>query len=144
MEDERGERTAEAMMRLVREFYRIRLGERGQKPPLFDPSYWALWLLLGGDLPISELGRRLERSKPSMTALVAKLVAERKVRRVRDADDRRVAMLSITETGREYLARRRVLIKESIKKALARLDEGQMDRLCSSLEEVERIFSSVK
>ncbi len=133
---------AEGMMRLVRAFYRIRLSGRG-RASLYDPSYWALWMLLEGDMPISELGRKLGRSKPSMTALVDKLVSEGKVRRVRGREDRRVVFLSITGEGREQLSRKKAQARDSIRKALSALDERQMGRLRSSLDEVERIFTRV-
>src|SRR5512143_2114806 len=118
MRKDKDERIAEGMIRLVRVFYMIRLRERGLRTPIYDPSYWALWFLLERDLPISEIGRRLGRSKPSMTALVDKLLALRMVRKVRDSKDRRVSLISITPAGRGFLARKREGIKESIKKRL--------------------------
>ncbi len=140
----REERIAEGMLGLVRVFYMIRLRERGLRAPINDPSYWALWFLQDGDLPISELGRRLDRSKPSMTALIDKLARMKMARRVRDRRDGRVSLVSITPSGREFLDRKRAGIKESIKKAIAQLDESDIDRLCSSLGEAGRIFSCMK
>ncbi len=144
MRTSKEERIAEGMISLVRVFYVIRLRERGLKAPINDPSYWALWFLQEGDLPISELGRRLDRSKPSMTALIDKLVAKKMARKARDRSDGRVFLVSITPAGRESLNHKRAEIKESIKKTIAQLDESEMERLCSSLDEVERIFSCMK
>lgn len=144
MKDDRDERIAEDIISLVRVFYMIRLRERGLKPPTHDPAYWALWFLQDGDLPISEIGRRLDRSKPSMTALIDKLVAKRMARRVRDRRDGRVSLVSITPAGREFLGRKREGFKESIKKTIAQLDESRKERLRSSLDEVDRIFSCMK
>ena len=55
-------------------------------------------------LPLHELGRRLVKSPPNMTALVDGLESERLARRTRIRADRRVVVAQITERGWEVLA----------------------------------------
>jgi DNA-binding MarR family transcriptional regulator len=138
------ERTAESMMKLVKLFYVIRLRESGVKPPPYDAGFWTLWLLLDGGLPISEIGRRLDRSKPAMTALISKLIRRGMARRVPDKRDHRVVRIEITGKGREYMREKRSEVKGSITEVLADLDDGRIERLCSSLEEVNSIMESLK
>lgn len=144
MAGDRSERIAENIIHLVRLFYIMRFRDKGVKPPAHDPGCWALWMLLHEDLPISELGRRLDRSKPSMTALVDKLIARGMARRSPDPDDRRVVMIAITPKGRKFMDGKKAEVKESIKRNLSALDQRQIERLCGSLEEVSSIVTILK
>jgi DNA-binding MarR family transcriptional regulator len=141
MKDTRG-KAADGLIDLVMVFYmmRNRHAAGGVKPPPYDPQYWILGFLMREDLPISEIGRRLMRSKPNMTALAGKLLREGKVRRVPDRKDRRVVRLSITRRGRMFLMMKKKMIRKSMIDNLSGLDGMELEELRSSLARVNRII----
>lgn len=139
--NEQSEAIAESIVRIVRSFYRMKAAGVGARPPPYDPEYWALGILMKQDLPISELGKRLNRSKPSMTALIDKLMREGKVRRIPGERDRRVTEITITENGRRFMEGKKGEVKGMIKDSLSHLDEEDMERLSASLSEADSILS---
>jgi len=140
MDNDNSERVAENMMGLVRTFFLLRRGIFGVKPLPHDPAYWVLGLLTREELSISDIGRRLSRSKPSMTLLISKLITEGKAQRLPDKSDRRVIRIAITPKGRKFLASKREEVKARVKEGLSRLSRKDIGRLCSSLEEVNPIL----
>ena len=142
----RAEKIAEDMVALIRIFHimKNRAGGAGVKPPPMEPQYWILGFLVKEDLPISEIGRRLQRSKPNMTALVDKLMVEGKVKRLADKEDRRIVRISVTEKGKRFLEDRKRDVKESIKQNLSRLDDKELETLCDSLGKVNRIITKIE
>ncbi|MFN7991109.1 MAG: MarR family transcriptional regulator [Candidatus Micrarchaeia archaeon] len=135
---------AEDAVLLMRIFFLMRMRDKGVKPPPYDPEYWMMWLLDHEELPMSEIGRRLHRSKPSMTALVDKLISQGMVRRKPDKDDRRVVRIAMTEMGKRHMRGRREQAKQSFIRSLSRLDEKDCARLGESLAEVNRIVSKIR
>jgi DNA-binding MarR family transcriptional regulator len=120
---------------------RTRAGSEGIKP--MDPQYTVMGILLHEDLPISEIGSRLCRSKPNMTALIGKLLREGKVKRVPDRKDRRITRIAITRKGEQAMEKRKAIVKECIKKNLSGIRKRDLERFCSSLETVNEIALKV-
>ncbi len=138
------EKISEDIVQLVRIFLIMRCRDsEGPKPPLLDPQYWVLGFLKHGDLTMSELGGKLHRSKPNMTSIINNLIAEGKVSRLPDKSDRRIVRITITETGKRFLADNGKSIKESIKKNISTLNDAETAELCQSLERVSRIISKL-
>jgi DNA-binding MarR family transcriptional regulator len=139
------ERIARNMVDLIRVFHimRNRGRDEGVKPPPMDPQYYILRFLLHEDLPISEIGRRLQRSKPNMSAIIGKMLRDGTVRKARDMRDLRVARIVITARGRRALEKRMGHVKSCIKSNLARLGKADKERLNSSLEIVNTIAQKV-
>lgn len=141
MHDQLEERVSENLARLIGIFHIMRnrgCGD-GVKPPALDPQYYIMGFLLEEELPISEIGRRLQRSKPNMTAIIGKLLHEGKVRRISDRKDRRVTRISITRKGRLAMRERKKAVKAAIRRNLAPLSRRDKERLCSSLEVVNEM-----
>lgn len=89
-----------------------------------------------GRLPLCEIGRRLVRSAPNITALVDRLETERLVRRLRDARDRRVVLASITERGWDALRPAAPAVfaaEQQIALALSASDRRTLTRLLHEL-----------
>jgi DNA-binding MarR family transcriptional regulator len=120
---------------------RTRAGSEGIKP--MDPQYTVMGILLHEDLPISEIGSRLCRSKPNMTALIGKLLREGKVKKVPDRKDRRITRIAITKKGEQTMEKRKAIVKGCIKKNLSGLPRKELERFCSSLETVNEIALKV-
>ncbi len=140
MEGDKFYRISENLVRLIRTVMVIHRRKSGDKPLTHDPTYWVLGLLLYEELPISEIGRRLSRSKPNMTALIDKLMEEGMVSRIPDKQDRRVINIAITEKGRLLMKVKKREVMENVKASLVHLDKQEVDRLYSALEEVNSIL----
>lgn len=141
----REEKIADSLVLLVRVFRIMKdYGERfGVKSPALDPAFGALRLLLGGNLAMSELGKRLQRSRPNMTAIINKLISEGKVRRLADRKDRRVVRIAITEKGRRFMGKRKKALIENVRKNLARLSNEELGTLSRALEDMNRVISRI-
>jgi DNA-binding MarR family transcriptional regulator len=93
------------MRRLVR--------ERRMRDPLADlhtnltgPQIHVLANLgvAGVPMPMHELAHQINASSPAMTGIIDRLERQGLVQRVRDDDDRRVVLISLTEDGRAAVA----------------------------------------
>ena len=94
-------------------------------------------------LPTSRVGVWLGVSKSNMTAIVDKLAAEGKVARGRDAGDKRIVTVSLTEQGRTCMRSRLEEIRGAVRERLSTLTEGETEELYASLEAVRRIITKV-
>ena len=95
-------------------------------------------------LPTSEIARGLYLSKPNMTSLIDRLIADGKVKRLPDKNDRRVINIRITEKGRTFLNGSRNVFKENMKKRLRNLSEEDISLLYGSLENIRHIITRLK
>ena len=100
-------------------------------------------LMSEGDLPMSELGKRIFISKPNMTPLIDKLVIDGKVKRIPDNTDRRIINISITEKGRHFMGEHKKMLKANIKRNLSTLSEKDIETLYMSLENIKNILSKI-
>lgn len=70
------------------------------------PQFAVLEALLHvGPMSQSELGRKLLRSNPNMTALLDNLERDKRIQRERSPEDRRVVVVSLTPEGRRVIER---------------------------------------
>lgn len=146
MDMKRSGRIADSLVSLVRIFHIMRdYGERsGLKMLPLDPQYAALGLLNKEDLTMSELGRRLERSKPNMTAIINGMIKGGAVRRLPDKKDRRVVRISVTRKGVRLLEERKRAVRGSIAMNLSRLSDLDLETLCDSLENINSIAAKLE
>jgi len=112
----------------------VRGESSGAKATPMDPTFFALVLLVKRPRPISEIGRRMHRSKPNMTAIVNKLMGEGLAERLPDRSDRRIVMVGITGKGRDFLKERKRELTGNMKANLARLGSSDLAALSSGLE----------
>ncbi len=115
----------------------------GIRPLPMDPQYLIIGLLRDRPRTMSELSGTLRRSKPNMTALVDRLISDGLVRRSPDKSDRRVVRIAITQKGRRIMEGRRRIAKEAIRNNLSPLRDDELDELCTSLENVNRIIAKL-
>ena len=97
-----------------------------------------------GPTPISEIGKRLYISKPNMTSLLDKLIAEGKVERIPDDRDRRIINIAITDKGKEFSHECRDMVVGNIKNNLADLSNENIEILLTSLKNIKNIISEIK
>ncbi|MDD1673919.1 MAG: MarR family transcriptional regulator [Methanomicrobiales archaeon] len=139
---DRFERVVENISELGTAIFAMR--QRGRKPIMHDPEYVVLSLLTTQNLPISEIGSRLHRSKPSMSALIGRLIREGKVRGIPSKEDRRVTRIAITRKGYAAVLAKRDEMKARIQAVLSPLSEEEVERIDSCLKEVNTIISQLR
>ncbi len=101
-------------------------------------------LLKDGTLSMSDIGKRLYISKPYMTVLIDTLIDDGYVERLPDPGDRRVINIAITQRGKKHLREGSAIFKNELKDLLSKLDETDLEELCSSLKNLRRILEKVK
>jgi DNA-binding MarR family transcriptional regulator len=111
-----------------------------------SPTTAAILFTVGRDGPLT-LGdiARIERlAKPSVTAAVDKLTAAGLVERRGDAEDRRVAWLTITTAGRRRIDARRARRAAWLASRLQTLDDDDVRVLSRAAEILDTITASVE
>ena len=92
---------------------------------------------------MSELGKKLYRSKPNMTAIIDKLIAEKLVIRFPDENDRRIIRIGLTEEGKNFIKAKKCEMKEALKLNLASLKDNDLTRLDTLLQQTNRIILQI-
>jgi DNA-binding transcriptional ArsR family regulator len=91
-DEEKLDSIAENLWSTFHFFRRISKGDVPSTMRSFDPSRVVLITVMKhGPLPVSEIDRRIDISKPYMTALIDKLIKEGLVERIPDKADRRTS-----------------------------------------------------
>lgn len=110
----------------------------------FDPSRFVLKKVHHlGTVSMSEIGRHMEISKPYMTALVDKLIAEGLVERIEDPDDRRVVKIRITAAGRNIHKEFTKRAREAVVSRLSSLDSEDIESFHESVKNIRSILSKL-
>jgi DNA-binding MarR family transcriptional regulator len=131
---------SENLVRVVMAIMAVYKKESKEKPFVHDPAYMILGILLWKDMPISEIGSKLCRSKPSMTALIDKMIEDGLVKRIDDKEDRRIINISITDRGRTMMRRKKEKMKEILKNNLENLEKEDIKKMDVALEEIVSIL----
>ncbi|HMK54801.1 MAG TPA: MarR family transcriptional regulator [Methanobacteriaceae archaeon] len=108
-------------------------------------SYYVLKILeKRGDLPMSEIGRKIHISKSNMTALIDKLVKNELAERLPDKNDRRVIKIAITDKGSDLLMDWRIHSNNEIKKNLSVLSDEDLEKFYQSVENMKEVLYKLK
>jgi DNA-binding MarR family transcriptional regulator len=94
-----------------------------------------------GPLRISDLAAREALTQPGMTSLVNRLEAAGHAERLADPTDGRVALVRITDAGRELLAERRTARTATLLAALDHLDEAERAALVAALPALHHLIT---
>ena len=97
-----------------------------------------------GELPMSEIGRRVHISKSNMTSLIDKLVEEELVERLPDKNDRRVINIVITNKGKGLLINWRKYSNNEIRKNLSVLSDEDLEKFFDSVENIKDILNKIE
>jgi DNA-binding MarR family transcriptional regulator len=92
-----------------------------------------------GRMRIGDLAAYEHVSPPTATRLVASLETEGLIRREVDDEDRRSALISLAEPGRQALAELRRKRTEALAARLASLSGDDLDRLTQALPVLEQL-----
>jgi DNA-binding MarR family transcriptional regulator len=92
-----------------------------------------------GTKRITELAAIEGVTQPSMTTLIASLERQGLVERSGDPNDKRVSLVSLTDAGREYLARRRSTGTAAFAALVAKLPPDEAAALMAAVPALERL-----
>lgn len=109
------------------------------------PSHVKVIFYLAHNKPasISKIARELCISKPNMTPIIDKLIAQGLANRYEDPKDRRVLMIELTPKAHELFHERNKLIKAALSKKLTVLEEDDLAALCTSITTLSSIISKI-
>ncbi len=96
------------------------------------------FLFRRGATPVSSLAEALRAPLSSTSELVAGLVREGYVEKVRDPEDRRVVLVRLTGKGFDEVGRRLLHQQEAFRRILALLEPTARLRFADALSELER------
>jgi DNA-binding MarR family transcriptional regulator len=91
---------------------------------------------------MKELADHLYITPPSVTAIIEPLAEERYLLREPDKTDRRIIRLTLTQKGSELLNKCLLLARKEIKAVLDKMDEEEVDNLCSGLAHLLKIMKN--
>ena len=97
-------------------------------------------LMIRGELPMSEIGRRVYISKSNMTSIIDKLVENGLAERLPDKNDRRVINITITPKGKDLLMNWRKHYNNDIKMNLSTLSDEDLKKFYESIENMKEIL----
>ncbi|MBB3186821.1 MarR family winged helix-turn-helix transcriptional regulator [Microbacter margulisiae] len=91
-------------------------------------------------LSMSEIGRKLSMPKPHVTVLIDKLIEEKMVERISDANDRRIVNIRITKQGYTQFQIIKKEIGEDMRLQLHQLTEEQIISLADATQKVRELL----
>ena len=111
-----------------------------------SPSQYDVLATIGfrGPLRLSDLAASETINPTLLSRIVGKLEERELVRREQDADDRRVAHVSLTDNGRELHARIRDERTDALSLALDSLSEQELDALLEALPVLESLSKTIR
>ena len=93
--------------------------------------------------PMSYYSEKMMMPRSNLTVLSDKLIEERLIERLPDPVDRRVISLKLTTKGEHYIAEQRTKIGAQMMKLLAQLNDEDVIRLNSLIEEMKSILNKI-
>jgi len=93
-----------------------------------------------GPLNLSDLAERLEVSLPTMSNSVSTLAGRGWVARQRDPGDRRVALVTLTEEGRQVLRKIGIQAQKHVSRSLVYLSEEECRQLLVGLRRLRESY----
>jgi DNA-binding MarR family transcriptional regulator len=139
------DRAADALLALIPLYYKNVIRHRHAVSGIHVAQHHTLGVLMKfGSMPMSEIGSRLYISRPYMTRLADLMIAGGLVERRPDPADRRVINLAITEKGKIYLKQSLSWFKQDLKESLADIDDSDIGKLCTALENTYLILSKLR
>jgi DNA-binding MarR family transcriptional regulator len=141
---ERMDRMLDDIYSIVPLFHRtlLRVENQGHNPMSSEFKVMGI-LMRHGPLPMSKIGVWLGISKPNMTSVIDRLIAEHWVERKQDQKDRRIIEVRLTPQGKMYMEDRWKEARESARMKLSTLSEDERKMLYTSLESVRVILSKL-
>ncbi|NMB78879.1 MAG: MarR family transcriptional regulator [Methanomicrobiales archaeon] len=139
------DRVADSLLALMPLYHRHIMKAGAGISGITIAQYRVLGLLMkSGPLSMSEIGRYMYISKPSMTTLADSMTDHGWIEQNQDPRDRRVKKISITPEGKKHLQQAFGIYRGDVKRLLADLDNADLEQLSASLNELQRIFAKLE
>lgn len=124
-----------AIMRLARRL-------RQQAEPGVTPSMLSALASMDylGPVSLKELAELERVQPPTLTKIVARLEETGLVRRDADSEDRRVARVSLTPEGKQFIQRSRTRKDAYLSRRLGKLGARDVDTLAAAVDALERLL----
>ncbi len=106
-------------------------------------EYALLHTLKKGPVSMSELGELFGISKPNMTAIIDKMIEERKVKRTYDDRDRRIVRVEITASGEKAMAEMKDEMKKRIEESLSCISSKDIGSFHDSVKNIKAVLSRI-
>ncbi len=117
-----------------------RLQDDLEKLDLTPPQFYVLATIgYAGGLPFGEIGEKMMVTVSNLTGIVDRLEEKGLVNRERDAHDRRIVRVRLTEKGSRLYKNTIPLFEKSIAQFFSPLDKSQQKELSSLLRKLIRV-----
>jgi DNA-binding MarR family transcriptional regulator len=93
-----------------------------------------------GSLTMNELSDKMNLNTSTMTRILDNLVRDKYISRDKDESDRRIVVVSLTESGREVAAKLSISVNEYYKKIIDNIPEGLVDNVLASVNILQKAF----
>jgi len=100
-------------------------------------------LMMRGPMHMSVISQKLCVTKPNITKLINKLIAEKLVEKNYEKKDKRVTNIKLTQKGKQYLIKRKKETQSIIKKNLSVLNKKDFNNLVNASEEMIKVLSKL-
>ena len=130
------ERTARLLASVLPRLNRAMRGQVRPATGLSMPQFIALRHLRHGQQSAGALAAKFGVSRPTITRMVDGLIKKGLVERHVDPHDRRVAIISLTEAGRELQAATEATAERHLAELLARLPAHRLSQLSEALTDL--------
>lgn len=93
-----------------------------------------------GTLTMNELSDKMNLNTSTMTRILDNLVRDKYLLRDRDESDRRIVVVSLTESGREMALKLRDSVNSYYRKIIENIPEGQLNSVLGSVNVLQKAF----
>jgi DNA-binding MarR family transcriptional regulator len=115
----------------------------GEQSPMSANRAGVMWQLRERAMRSGDLAQRCVMTAPALTEQVDSLTRDGLVRRLEDANDRRVVMVELTAQGRRELDKYREYMKRRVALVLANLSAEKRARLRSALADLQEAIEAM-
>ncbi|TCO68872.1 MarR family winged helix-turn-helix transcriptional regulator [Marinisporobacter balticus] len=103
-----------------------------------------IYLRHNGTSSISEIAKNLTISRPNMTPIIDKLIAENMVKRCDDPNDRRIIKIELTDKAHEFIKEQKEKIKIDLEKKISSLNSEDLEALSEHVVGITDIILKIK
>ena len=89
---------------------------------------------------MNELSEKMNLNSSTMTRILDNLVRDKYISRDKDEFDRRIVIVSLTDTGRDVAKKIDITLKAYYKKIIANIPEGQVEDVLKSVNILQKAF----
>jgi DNA-binding MarR family transcriptional regulator len=93
-----------------------------------------------GSITMNELSDKMNLNTSTMTRVLDNLVRDKYVARDKDEFDRRIVVVSLTQSGKEVTAKLSISVNEYYKKIIENIPVGQVDNVLESVNVLQKAF----